>query len=48
MWTFNLQTFKDADVCLYIQSFKLVPVSGIYGHLRASCTSGYASVYFPV
>ena len=33
---------------LHVQSCKLVHVSGIHCHVRASSTSGYAFVYFTV
>lgn len=39
---------KDAYVCSYIPSFKLVQVTSIHGLIIASPTSGYASVYFTV
>ena len=46
--TFKLQTFKDANMHLHVQSHKLVHVSGKHGHTCASSTSGCAFVYFTV
>ena len=48
MWTFKFQASSDVNVHLNVQSRKLVPVSGIYCHMRASSTSGCTLVYFTV
>ena len=45
---FKLQTFKDVNMCLCLQSCKLVHVSGVYCHEHASSASGCASAYFVV
>ena len=46
--TFKLRTFKDANVCSHVQSCKLVHVSGVHCHVRASFTNGCAFVYLTV
>ena len=46
--TFKLWTFKDANVHPHVQSRKLLHVSGIQCHVRASSTRGCAFVYFTV
>ena len=45
MWTFKLRTFKDANMHLHVQS-KLVHMSGVHCHGRASSTKGF--LYFTV
>ena len=35
MWIFKLQTFRDENVQLHVQSHTLVHVSGIQGHVQA-------------
>ena len=42
--TFKLRTFKEANVRSHIQSHKLVHVSGVHCHVRASSTRGCAIV----
>ena len=37
--TFKLQTFEDVNMCLHVQSHKLVHMSGIYCHMWTSSTS---------
>ena len=48
IWTFKLQTFKDATMHSHVQSCKLFHVSGVYCHLCASCTSSYAFLCFTI
>ena len=48
MQTFKLQTFKDANVHSLVQSEKLIHMSEVHCHLRASSTSGCAFVSFAV
>ena len=43
-----MRTSKDANVCLHVQSRKLVHESGVHCHVRASSTSGCAFMYFTV
>ena len=44
----QMQTFNDANMHSHVQSRKLVHMSGVHCHLRASSTSGCAFVYFIV
>ena len=48
MRTFKLRTFKDVDLSSHVQSRKLVHVSGVHCHVRASSTSVCDFVYFIV
>ena len=48
MQTFELQTFRDANVHSLVQSEKLIHMSEVHCHLRASPTNGCAFVYFAV
>ena len=48
MQTVKLQTFKDANVHSLVQSEKLIHMSEVHCHLRASPTNGCAFVYFAV
>ena len=38
MWTYKLWNFKDANMRSHVQSRKLVHVSGVQCHVRASST----------
>ena len=44
LWTFKLQTFKDANVCSHAQSHKLVHMSGVHCYPCVSSMSGCAFV----
>ena len=43
-----MRTSKDANVCLHVQSRKLVHMPGVLCHMPVSSTSGCAFVYFTV
>jgi len=45
---FKLWIFKDANMCLLVQTRKLVYMSGVHCHECASSASGCAFVYFTV
>ena len=48
IWTFKLQTFKDASTHLHVQARKLVHMSGENCQAHAYSTSSYVFVYFIV
>ena len=48
IWTFKLKAFKDVTMHSRVQAHKLFHMSGVYCHLCASCTSGYAFLCFTV
>ena len=46
--TFKLRIFKDVNVCLCIQSHKLVHTSGVHCHMRASSISPKSTASSPI
>ena len=46
--TYKLWTFKDANLCSFVQSYKLAHMSGVHCHVYASSIGDYAFVYFTV
>ena len=45
MQTFKLPTFKDTNMCMHIESCKLVHVSGVHCHMHAFSGRSCAFVY---
>ena len=43
-----MRAFKDTNVCLHVQSSKLVHVSGVHCHMCAYSTTGCDFVYVTV